>query len=329
MRALAIVPVALALAACGTTTHGSTQASTSATAQVSPASTTTPAAGRSTTPARLRVKVMRWRLPSPIAREAVAGAGSTVTIAGGLLDGDASTGASYTLSLRTGQATKLPDLTVPVHDTAGAPGPLVIGGGNASEQDVVQARSGAGWAVVGHLPQPRSDLSVVEVNGRILVLGGFSGTGIAEASILSSTDGRAWQHLGRLPVPVRYAATAVVGSDVYVVGGERAGVMQTAIQRVDATTGKATIIGHLPGPLGHASATVLGGRILVIGGRTGVDTLTDRLWWLDPATGTVTPAGRLPFALADSGVATSGGHTFLLGGEVPNDTDKVVRLTFR
>ena len=333
MKALAFVPAVLVLAACGTSSHA-TQGTGDNTAS---ATTTAGAAGtaasvattRSSGAGSLHVKVMRWRLPAPIAREAVSVSGTTATVAGGLLDGDASTGASYTLSLATGHATKLPDLTVPVHDTAGAPGPLVIGGGNASEQDVVQARSGAGWAVVGHLPQPRSDLSVVEVNGRILVLGGYRGTGTAEPSILASTDGNQWQKIGRLPLPVRYAATAVVGSDVYVIGGERAGVEQTAIQRVDATTGKASIIGHLPGPLGHASAVVLGGRILLAGGRTGVDTLTDKLWWLDPASGQVTPAGRLPFPLADSAVATSGGHAYLIGGEVPNDTDKVLRLTFR
>lgn len=331
MKRLAIVPAVLALAACGTSAgspsaHGST-APTDTTGR--PAAASSPAASRSGA-ARLRVKVMRWRLPAPIAREAVAsGPGSTVTVAGGLLDGDASTGSSYTLSLATGQSTRLPDLTVPVHDTAGAPGPLVIGGGNSSEQDVVQGRSGAGWAVVGHLPQPRSDLSVVDVNGRILVLGGYRGTGTAEAGVLASTNGSSWQQVGRLRLAVRYAATAVVGSEVWVIGGERAGVMQTAIQRFDATTGRTTVIGHLPAPLGHASAVVLGGRILVVGGRTGVDTLTDQMWWLDPASGQLTKAGRLPFALADSAVASSGSHAYLLGGEVPNDTDKVLRLTVR
>lgn len=197
----------------------------------------------------------------------------------------------------------------------------------------MQAPSRAGrWKVVGRLPQARSDLSLVTVGDSsppyMIALGGYNGTRTAEPGILV-WNGYGWDQIGQLPVPVRYAATAVIGNDVYVVGGERAGVMQTAIQRVDATTGKATVVAHLPGPLGHASAVALGGRILIVGGRTGVDTLTDRMWWFDPATAAVTQAGHLPFPLADSAVATAGGPAFLIGGETPRDTDKVLRLTFR
>ena len=69
------------------------------------------------------------------------------------------------IDLATGRTVRLPSLAVPVHDVAGGllgGCPAVVGGGNATEQDVVQTLAGGAWHVSGHLPTPRSDLSVVQ-----------------------------------------------------------------------------------------------------------------------------------------------------------------------
>src|SRR5664279_5672720 len=75
---------------------------------------------------------------------------------GRLVAGDQSTASSFRIALDTGRVTRLPDLAVPVHDLGGASlhgEPTIFGGGNATEQDVVQRPTpSGGWEVVGQLP---------------------------------------------------------------------------------------------------------------------------------------------------------------------------------
>ena len=276
--------------------------------------------------------VARYRLPAPIAREAVMGRGPVVTVAGGLLPGNGSTAAAYAIDLRSGHVTNRPNLQVPVHDTAGAAfgnRMLVIGGGNAFEQDVVQARTGGAWSTIGHLPRARSDLSAVVVGKRAVVLGGFSGQNPAEADILASDSGRTWATIGRLPVPVRYAATTAMGHKIWLFGGEQSGQMKTAIQEVDSTSGRARMVGLMPSPLGHASAMVLGRRILSVGGRRDGNTIVDTMWWFDPAKHKLAPAGHLPMPLADAAAVTYRNRGYVIGGESPRNVDTVILVAPR
>jgi hypothetical protein len=250
-------------------------------------------------------------------------------VAGGLLQSGTTTASTYTLDLRTGRSSPLPDLATAVHDTAGSllsGRATVIGGGNASEQSVVQARRGGRWQVVGHLPAARSDVTAVRGGGRTFVVGGYDGTSAAVGAVLGSRDGARWRTVGHLPVPVRYAAAAIVGTTIWVFGGEVAGHMVDAVQTVDLTTGHARVVGHLPTRLGHSVVVHLDGHLLLAGGRTDSSTVTDRLWWVRPRPLRLHPAGRLPSPLADSAAVVSGRSAYLIGGEAPAFSDRVLRL---
>ncbi|MCW2765472.1 MAG: Kelch repeat-containing protein [Nocardioides sp.] len=282
-------------------------------------------------PPRLVVSTEPWRLPFPVAREAVVPDSGRFVVAGGLIAGDQSTSQVFTLDPATGHTRPAAPLGVPVHDTAGVSlhgRAVVIGGGNATEQNVVQTRTGGRWSTTGQLPRPRSDLTAVVVGRQALVLGGYDGSAVAVSSVLATRDGAHWRTVGRLPVPVRYAAGVARGHAVWLFGGERAGLMQTAVQRVDAS-GRARLVARLPRPLGHASALTLGGRILLVGGRTSSSSLTDRMWWFHPGSRSFTVAGRLPTPLADSAVGSDGDTAYLLGGETPSLSRQVVRLAIR
>jgi hypothetical protein len=277
--------------------------------------------------------VLPGRLPQPVAREALAPGAvrSHVVVAGGLLNGDISSRATYRLDLRTGRSRGLPDLATAVHDTAGsvvAGRPLVIGGGNATEQSVVQERGRAGWHAAGHLPVPRSDLTAVSYHGRTFVLGGYDGRSPALADVLATGDGRRWRTVARLPVPVRYAAVARFGGTLWVFGGEVNGTMVRVVQRIDLRTGGTRVAGRLPGPLGHSVAVRLGDRVLLIGGRTDSRTVTSRMWWFRPGSPRFTAAGHLPTPLADTAVVETGGTAYLVGGERPALSDRVLRLNW-
>jgi len=250
-----------------------------------------------------------------------------IVVAGGLVAGDRSTARTYRLDLRTGRTTPLPDLVVPVHDVGGAVlarrAVAVIGGGNSTEQDVVQSASPSGrWQIQGHLPTPRSDLVAVSSGSREFVIGGYDG--IAEILVGSGTAG--FHPFGQLRVPVRYPAAALLDGAIWVLGGERSGAEVDTVQRIDLGTGNVRITARLPEPVGHASAVALGGRILLLGGRTSDSTPTSAMWWFDPHTSQFRRAGSLPTPLADSAVVGGPGVAYLVGGETPALSDRVLRV---
>jgi N-acetylneuraminic acid mutarotase len=256
---------------------------------------------------------------------------TSVVLAGGLVAGDQSTDEALRIDLATGRITRLQSLEVPVHDVAGGlvgGVPALVGGGNATEQDVIQVLSDSAWHVVGRLPTTRSDLSVVQEGGRALVIGGYDGASVPTTILSLHADGSSTS-AGHLARGVRYAATARVGRTAYVFGGEVLGKELDTVQAVDLRTGRTRVVAGLPVPLGHAMAAAVGGRILLMGGRVTPDTQTGAMWWFDPATARFTRAGALPHPLSDAAVSAYGHRVWLLGGEDPAVTDQVVRVRIR
>lgn len=324
-RRLLVLTCLLAVTACSTSGRTSVGTPGPTRSNASPTGASTTAA-----PTRAHAAYARWRLPFAISREAVvadpARPGSVV-LAGGMLPGDASSARAIELDPATGRTQPLRSLLTPVHDTAGGlfdGRPAVFGGGNATEQSVVQVLTGTGWRRPTHLPTTRSDLSVVGVAGATLVIGGYDGAATPRDVLRVDDAGGRLVQAGVLSQGVRYAATAVVGSRVYVFGGEVDHRELDAVQELDTTTGRTRIVARLPHALGHASAASVDGRILLIGGRTAPGTATDAMWWFDPARGTFARAGRLPAPTTDAAVVASGRRIWLLGGESPDVTDRVV-----
>jgi hypothetical protein len=316
------------VAGCGGHPTAGPPAPRHSTASASGSATSTPVF----VPHAATARVASWHLPFASARQAlVALGGGRVLLAGGLLAGDVSTGRVTLVDLTHGRMRAAAALAVPVHDTAGADVggvPLVVGGGNATEQDVVQALHGGTWSVVAHLPTTRSDLSVVQRGPLALVVGGYDGSGTPTALLrLSAAGGPRFQ--GHLAEGVRYAATAVVGRTAYVFGGEVLGHELDAVQAVDLRTGRTRVVARLPVPVGHAMAVAEGRKVLLMGGRVTPDRQTAAMWWFDPATRRVTRAGSLPAPRSDAAVASVGRHVWLLGGEDPSVTDSVVFVNVR
>lgn len=307
-----------------------------------PAGAPPPAAGRQTpaptpsssafVPRRAAARLATWHLPYAVAREAaVPTTGRSVILAGGLMAGDRTTGNAIGLKLTSGRVTRLPPLLVPVHDTAAGlvdGRPTLVGGGNTSEQSLVQSLDHGRWRREGGLPTTRSDLEVVEWRDRAYAIGGFDGTSEPTSILRISAPGHP-HRVGTLKQGVRYAAVARIHAHVFVIGGEVDGHELDTIQRIDLDTGRVRSAGRLPAPLGHAMAAAVGGRILVMGGRVSPSRQTAAMWWFDPATRRFHPAGRLPVPLSDAAVATSGHRVWLLGGETPAVTDDVTAVTLR
>jgi N-acetylneuraminic acid mutarotase len=335
-RPLAVVAAAsiaaLAVGGCSASSSSSTTPSSAATGR--PSTSSSPSASApSLAVTRLQAVVARWRLPAPRSREVVLATPSGLVVAGGLDAGQVSTSTVWMIAAATGHLTGTGSLAVPVHDATGAvvgPTRFVYAGGNTTTVDDVQrlGRSGSPARVVGHLPQPRSDLVATTAGGSAYVLAGFDGT-TSLAPVLRTVDGRHFTTVAQLRETVRYPAVAAVTSSgqttLLVFGGEHDGVPIDAVQAVDLATGHTRVVGHLPRPLAHEAAVVLGGSVWLVGGRSH-DVLQRQIWRWDPRAQRAVRAGSLPYAVADAGAASTGSAAYVVGGETPSQTDRVIVL---
>jgi N-acetylneuraminic acid mutarotase len=223
---------------------------------------------------------------------------------------------------RSGVARSVGRLVYPTHGAAAANLDgriLVFGGASTSVHDVVQQFFPATGQsrVIATMPTVRADVTATAAAGRVILVGGFDGTG-PQSSVWATRDGRHFTVVAHLPQPVRYPAVAALGATVYVFGGlisggEYTGTFTSDIQRIDLRTGSARIVGHLPSPLAHAMAATVNGHIYLLGGSTprGPSAAIRRL---DPSSGRTSIVGGLPHPLTDAAVASVGSAIYLLGG---------------
>ena len=313
-------------ASSGTPSPGA-RSSTSASAHATGQSPT-PATARPGPP-RLTSTVLGWHLPAPLSRGVAMVEGPRILLAGGLGPGDRSTDQVLTIDPQRGVVDAAGRLAVPLHDSAGAVlagRPTVVGGGGATELSDVQSADRHGhWQVVGHLPGARSDLSVVKVGGRALVIGGYDGAA-TPPGVLATTDGRTFRRVADLPSGLRYSGVARAHGAVWILGGEVDGHELDEVLRLDPRTGQVRRVGRLPRALGHEAVVPVGHRLLVMGGRTSPDAATDQMWWYSPRTGSWTRAGTLPYPVADAPWVSDGAAAYLFGGETPDFTARVTRV---
>jgi hypothetical protein len=328
---------AAVLGACGagpSPTTGGTAGTPPPTAVGSPAPTPATTTHNAAPLTSVVATTLAVRLPAPASRVAAVATSDHLLLLGGLVAGGTSTQV-LALDPATGAVSAAGRLPHATHDAGAAVlggSALVLGGGVQASADWVQAIPVAGGtgAVVGHLPQPRSDHVVVSDGTTAYVVGGY-GTGPELTDVLATTDGITFHVVAHLVTGVRYAAAALAGGALWVIGGEHGGAQVDTIQRVDLATGAGAVVGHLPAPLSHATATVLGGSVLVVGGlRAGAR--VDAIERVDP-TGAPALVGHLPAAASDAAIAVLRDSAYVVGGETGpaggtvHSIDTVVRLT--
>ncbi len=148
--------------------------------------------------AHLVATVPRWRLPSPVSRAVVLADGSDILVLGGLTTGDVSSAAVERLQPDTGVSGVAGELSIAVHDAAGAvlrSHFVVFGGGAGTSLASVQSWTPRSSSIVGSLPAARSDLSAGTVGSLAYVLGGFDGQSL-QKEVLSTRDGVTFRRRG-------------------------------------------------------------------------------------------------------------------------------------
>jgi hypothetical protein len=296
------------------------QAPASSPAPLTGSANPTPASNAPHTSAAPRLAVtattISVRLPVALSRVVAVPLNGKVVVAGGLDSHDVTT--SQTLIFDPGAPSigAAGHLAIAVHDAgAGVVGgtALVVGGGSAASSDAVQAvDADGGAAVVGRLPQLRSDDSVAVSGGQLYVVGGYDGVHELP-DVLSTTDGATFHVVGRLGETVRYGAAYASPAAVWIFGGEHQGQPIADIQRIDIATGASTVVGKLPYPLAHAAVVALGGQVLILGGSDG-HSPQSAIFSFDPVTGSVSLVGSLPERVSDMATAVVGDTTYVIGG---------------
>jgi N-acetylneuraminic acid mutarotase len=195
---------------------------------------------------------------------------------------------------------------------------FALGGTGDDRKPVLEVErfDGVAWAEVTTLPGRGVNApSVATVDGRIFVIGGFSGTSSQPSSEVWVYDPavETWSEAAPLPLASGGHAAAVLDGRIHVIGGgtSRSTIADHSVY--DPVTGIWSVAAPLPRALGSPAAVVLDGQLWSIGGRSGNDDYGD-VYIYDPATDTwakgpsIEPRGT-------AGAVVVCGTVVLIGGE--------------
>ena len=183
------------------------------------------------------------------------------------------------------------------------------------------------WSTKAPLPTKRFEVGVVELGGKIYVVGGES-NGKPATGLNTEYDPATnrWRDLAPIPHVTSHAGIAASDGKIYVLGGftgvPHKGAMNIAFE-YDVAADKWRALPALSSPRGSISAAFVDGKLHAIGGR-GLDQTTVRTHEVyDPASGKWSKAAPLPVAHDHSGVTVVDGKIHIVGGRTDAFTDNV------
>ncbi len=172
---------------------------------------------------------------------------------------------------------------------------------------------------------PRHHLALAVLDGRVYVLGGFTGIigGADAAGVFTPSaatfvlDGTTWQRLADQPVARGSATAEVIGGLIYVAGG---GVAEpdsrTDLYVYDPASDTWAMRRPMPTSREHVASCVVAGRMIVLGGWQGNDKhVVAAAESYDPTTDQWTHLADMPTARGGLGAVAVNGVCFAVGGE--------------
>jgi N-acetylneuraminic acid mutarotase len=217
-----------------------------------------------------------------------------------------------------GSWTKAPSLSNPraAHAVVATADAIYALGGSGPGSATVERFDGTAWHAATQLPDGALNApAAVALDGRVYVIGGFSGTTnepVTDVNVYDPSTG-AWSTAAPLPAPRGGHAAVVLGGKIHVLGGGNS-ISTIADHSVyDPATNSWTAAAPLPRSEGSPAAVVFGGKLYAIGGRSGFsdfgdvyvyDAAHDR-WSKGPS---IKPRGT-------AGATVYRGAIYLFGGE--------------
>jgi N-acetylneuraminic acid mutarotase len=176
------------------------------------------------------------------------------------------------------------------------------------------------WRELAPLPHATSHPGVAAGNGKIYVLGGFTGvphTGAMDIAFEYDVATDKWRALPALSSPRASVGTAFVDGKLHAISGR--GLDQVTVKThevYDPATEKWSKAAPIPTARDHAGVIAVDGKIHVIGGRTaGYTDLVALHDVYDPKTDTWKSAAPLPTARSGGAIVYYHGLILYVGGE--------------
>jgi N-acetylneuraminic acid mutarotase len=170
----------------------------------------------------------------------------------------------------------------------------------------------------GPTPLMRSEVAVVEMAGKIYVVGGEVGE-IKAAPLLQEYDPASdkWRDLAPMPAGASHIAAAALNDKLYAAGGFTMNVHLKPVDRFfvyDLKTDSWQALPPLSSPLGSVGLAAVAGKIHAIGGRGPEQNVVATHEVYDPATNKWTDAAPLPTARDHFGIVVLDGRIHVVGG---------------
>jgi N-acetylneuraminic acid mutarotase len=178
---------------------------------------------------------------------------------------------------------------------------------------------GGPWSTLAPMLQPRSEMAVAELAGKVYVIGGYP-PGRIPSNVVQVYDAAAnsWTLGPPTPVPLHHSHAVAVGGRLFLIGGEfdgagtgRAPVYLDTVYELDVAAGAWQPRAPMPTARSGGGVGVIDGKIYVAGGRPprGNDFAV-----YDPAATRWTVLPMLPTARNHLAVDAIGGKLYVAGG---------------
>jgi hypothetical protein len=188
------------------------------------------------------------------------------------------------------------------------------------------------FSEVGNLTVPRQNAgAALLLDGRALVVGGYSGTDDLPSAELFDPKSNTFSALGATMSTGRYAPAVAPLPDgrVLVAGGASGIDALTSAEVFNPNTGSFSSVGSLTtGRMEARAAPLPNGRVLVLGGYDGANAIASTEIF-DSKTNSFSPGPNLPRPLYDPGVAViSGDRVLVAGGYDDTVSDSYLRTAY-
>jgi len=179
------------------------------------------------------------------------------------------------------------------------------------------------WTQKADMPTARFVASSGVVDGKIYVIGGQPGKGMACLKTVEEYDPATdtWTKKANMPMVRGAGASSVVNGRIYVIGGGPFlyEAPYSSVEEYDATTDTWTAKANMPTARSLLSSSVVDGKIYAIGGAlTYEGTTLSRVEEYDPATDTWTRKADMPTARACLSTSAVNGKIYAIGGTLSN-----------
>lgn len=172
------------------------------------------------------------------------------------------------------------------------------------------------WERRAPMNEPRQEVGVAAVAGKIYVAGGFRANGTTADTVeVYDAETDRWELVAPLPLPLHHPAAASVGGKLYIIGGTSPFGVSDALLEYDPETNRWARKAPLPMPRSAAAAAVVDGKIYVAGGSPaarGSDLIV-----YDPETDTWTILPPMPTPRNHHVAVAIGGKFYVVGGRPP------------